>query len=475
MKENNSEKTMNFLRGELISGGSNRVNLEYVTIVKICNILDVQRKDDAFEVEEVFLNQPELLRKVLSDELGKTDEESNCRITLQFLRDTIINGINWYIKQNYERPIFEALNIILPIIANIYSYVRLKMIKDSVKLSNINVSIKDVAEQAKTPLILPYIIFDLENVNDGYVVSCKPREEILVKKSDIFDITGNNILVVGLGGGSDCIQAAMVGKYLLKNCNNVISIRTERTASQDSSGKMNKIRLVYGVEKVLLNDVYLCNRRTHGEGRFFEDLPSKMGMNSYLVINKNDNTLFEKIRSVIQHIENTTNKKIDTIVGVDTGGDCIYPLNSDGTILQATQDLDRCSMEAISRFEELGYKVYTCIVAPGIDSPNGITTEVLKAAEAQAYYPNAEESNNILKTYDFLGMTEKKKERIGKTPFIWQNALEGKTGLITIQLPEYLVLSKENPWIINVTVEPITKSVVFMETSKAIKAISIYE
>ena len=288
-------------------------------------------------------------------------------------------------------------------------------------------------------------------------------------------ISGSNVVVVALGGGSDCIQAAMVGKFLLKGCKNVISIRTKNTSSQNEKGEMNKQRKISNPKEVLAEGVYLCDIETNGEGRFFENMPSQIGMNSYLVIDEEDGKLFSKIQTVIEHIRKNVGDNIDTILGVDTGGDCLYPIKKDSINAETTPDQDRTGLEAIMQFENLGFKVFNCIVAPGIDSPNGITTEILTKANAIAYLPTAQESEEILEMYYKWNMTGKDVKKFGKTSLIWQAALKKKRGLVTVNIPLQNVLSDDNPWIPTVTITDISEMIIFMKTSNCINAIKMFE
>lgn len=439
-------------------------------LVKLCNLLSISNETDAKIVEEAFESQPQQVKDMLCKEL-KRDGISESGILMYYFPAFLINAVNFFKETGAENPVKSAFDVVLPIIANIYGLVRTKMVKDENKSMCVTAFLGEVAQIALNPLELKDYVFELENVNSDYIVRCVEREKIEVEPVDAILIPGKNILAVGMGGGSDCIQACMLGKFLLPNCKNVISVRTQRTESQNVQGRMNLVRLIYSVEKSLSDDVYLCNKETFGEGRFFENLPAKVDMNLYLIIDRADGTLTAKIQEVLDDIA-ANGYPIDTIVGVDTGGDCLYPIGMDCSL--ATPNLDRTSLIALKDLDDMGYDTYISVVCPGIDSPNGFTSKILKSAKAKAYYPSEEEKKNILDTYKKWHMDGSDPSKVGLTPLIWQSALEGKRGLVTLKIPSAWVLSDENPWIPSNVVTDVSEAVVYMATTQAINSINLF-
>ncbi len=420
---------------------------------------------------KTYLKLPVQVKEMLTKELTK-DGINNKGILLYYVPATLSNAINYFKKNGDINAISNAMNVLLPIFANIYGLTKAKICNYKSAHGVCTAFIADVAEKAKKPLEMFNYKVAFENVNNDFYVRCEPIEQIKVNVTEKTSIiSGSNVVVVVLGGGSDCIQAAMVGKFLLKGCKNVISIRTKNTSSQNEKGEMNKQRKISNPKEVLAEGVYLCDIETNGEGRFFENMPSQIGMNSYLVIDEEDGKLFSKIQTVIEHIRKNVGDNIDTILGVDTGGDCLYPIKKDSINAETTPDQDRTGLEAIMQFENLGFKVFNCIVAPGIDSPNGITTEILTKANAIAYLPTAQESEEILEMYYKWNMTGKDVKKFGKTSLIWQAALKKKRGLVTVNIPLQNVLSDDNPWIPTVTITDISEMIIFMKTSNCINAI----
>lgn len=450
------------------------VSKEDFAIVKICNLIRIYSPTDAKEVKQSYINLPVQVKEMLTKELTK-DGISNKGILLYYAPASLSNAVNFFKKTGSIKAIDDAIKIVLPIFANVYGLAKAKINKNENEIGVCTVFIADIAEKAKKPLELKNYKFVFKGVNSDYNVKCELLEKINVKITDKSIVSGSNVVAVAIGGGSDIIQATMVGKILLKGCKNVISIRTEKTESQNEKGEMNEERKISNPKEILEDGVYLCNEETNGEGRFFENVPSEIGINSYLIIDKEDGKLFSKIQTVIEHISKNIDDAIDTILGVDTGGDCLYPIEKDETNAETTPDQDRRGLEAIVQFEKLGFKVFNCIVAPGIDSPNGITTEILTKANAVAYLPTLSESEKILELYCKWNMTGNDAKKFGKTSLIWQSALKKKRGLVTVNIPLKCVLSEKNPWIPTVTITDISEMIIFMKTSDCIKAISMFE
>lgn len=447
---------------------------EDIAIVKICNLIRVYSPNEAKQVKESYCYLPVQVKEMLTKELSKDGITDN-GILLYYAPATLSNAVNYFKNSGDADAIHKAITIVIPIFANIYGLAKAKINKANKSSKVCTVFIADVAQKAKHPIELPNYKFNFTDVNGDYNVSCEALEKICIPTIKKPIIAGSNVLLVALGGGSDCIQATMVGKFVLKGCRNVISIRTQRTSSQNEKGEMNKERKIYNPKEVLDDGVYLCDINTSAEGRFFENMPSKIGMNSYLIIDKEDGSLFSKIQMVIQHIVKNSGYVIDTILGVDTGGDCLYPIKKDATNSETTPDQDRTGLETILQFEKLGFKVYNCIVAPGIDSPNGITTEILTKANAISYQLSQKERKDILKMYYKWNMTGDDAKRFGKTSLIWQYALRKKRGLVTVSIPLQNVLSEDNPWIPTVTITDISEMIIFMKTSSCLNAIRMFE
>lgn len=199
-----------------------------------------------------------------------------------------------------------------------------------------------------------------------------------------------NTAVIGMGGGSDCIQASILAKLLQQKgaiCNNVISIRTNKTTSQDSKGSMGEERTVNNPARIIDDDIYLISAETTGSGRFLENIPAR-DLNVYLIIDREDGNLKQKIEKTLHDIG-----KVETLIGVDTGGDLLYPLNETENQAITTPDQDRRVLEEINSIQ--GIKKKCSIIGIGIDSPD-CADDILQDANASYFEPDEEEKDEIL-------------------------------------------------------------------------------
>lgn len=436
-----------------------------IIIIKLCNLLKIYTTHEAKIVKNNFECQPLQVTKIIEREM--VIEEINTQSNLLYCLPVVFyNALNFFKRKNYKSPIEQTLNILLPIMSIIYGKIIAKKNSDKNK-STCVIYLNQLEKLSKSPTKLLNYSYTIITLGNDYVLKCTKLENIKVKNSiEDLSILKENSLLVALGGGSDCLQATMLGKYILNNCKNIISVRTAKTI-------LGTKRNVTNIKKQIGNGVFLCGENTKLGGRFFENLPCQIGMNCYLILVDDYQNLFEQIKCVIDYISNEIN--ITNIIGVDTGGDLIYPNNKSILNQESTPDQDRMVMETLLRFENLGYKIYTSIIAVGIDSPNGITSKILNKANAKVYTLKDEEKINILSQYKEWNIDGSDKNKFGKTALIWQSALNQNQGLITVNIPLDNVLSKNNPWISTIRITEIMQKIILMNGLECIKAINKME
>lgn len=274
-------------------------------------------------------------------------------------------------------------------------------------------------------------------------------------------IPGDRVAFIGIGGGSDSIQAALLaiisGK---KAC--AISLRTQKPTSQNGVGKTDESRRVENHGGMVTDGVYLMTPETRGSGRFLEFLTASL-LPTYLVIDQGDDLLSDKINAAILHFGG-----VDTIVAVDTGGDCLYRTQvSDSE--KATPDQDIRSLHAIAGIK--AQNLISCVIANGIDAPDD-AADVLASADAKYYKLNEEETHIVLNLYRQFHMDGSDPTRYGKTPFAWQAALKGLRGRTRIPLPDSVVNDPENPWNPYVEITDEMAGYWLIDLKKHLKAIS---
>jgi hypothetical protein len=284
------------------------------------------------------------------------------------------------------------------------------------------------------------------------------------KVENLGEIPGKKVVTIGIGGGSDCVQAAILAELLKKSkkdCPCVISIRTDKTGSQGKAGAVGEKRSVENHGGEIEKGVYLVTPDSTGSGRFLENIPAS-DIPVYLIIEQEGISLSGQINSVLRQVGG-----VDTVVAVDTGGDALYATTGHDDA-RATPDQDLRSLQAIESLS--GVQKISCEVAVGIDTPpNG--EGVLLSADAAYYEPTADEAVLILGKYKEWHMDGSDENRFGKTPLAWQEALQDHLGFQVVSLPTRVVLDKKNPWNPFVYIQPSTKGVFFMPIEKHLNSI----
>jgi len=169
----------------------------------------------------------------------------------------------------------------------------------------------------------------------------------------MLDLPGDRQAFIGIGGGSDCIQASVLALMGGKTAC-AISIRTAKTASQGASGKMGEERSVQNHGGEVAPGVFRITPQTTGSGRFVEFIPADR-LPVYLIIDRGDGSLTAQIEAAL-----TDFGGVDTVVAVDTGGDSLYRTTvTDAT--KATPDQDIASLKAVNALR--GPRLLSCIVA----------------------------------------------------------------------------------------------------------------
>lgn len=246
---------------------------------------------------------------------------------------------------------------------------------------------------------------------------------------------GEKLAFIGGGGGSDCVQAAVLAELTGKPAC-VVSIRTGKTSSQDANGAMNETRSVSNHGGEVESGVFRINPDTQGSGRFLEHLPASRWP-TYLVVDSKDGRLRAQMQAAIDDFGG-----VDTVVDVDTGGDCLFR-TSMGDCVISTPDQDLESLVAVSGLE--ASNLLSCVIAMGVDSPD-YADEILQLARAETVHFTPSERDLILSLYREFELDGSNPDRYGKTPFAWQAALRGERGRIRLPLPDHLVNHPTNPW-----------------------------
>ncbi|HET8670123.1 MAG TPA: hypothetical protein VFM05_05685, partial [Candidatus Saccharimonadales bacterium] len=306
---------------------------------------------------------------------------------------------------------------------------------------------------------------------DGALVAV-PRETSLetlagiAEFADVEALRGKRIILVGEGGGSDCIQAAMLGMLLARkySCEimAVVSSRNEERQTANTGWRSGTLKEVTPETSAV------------GDWRFLEKIPAG-GSNPMpmYILNSSDPFTISRDIGTLARLTGA-----DVVMGVDTGGDSLYTALHPGFSARAetdiTPDHDYNTISGLSRFarENEGIRVFSVTVAPGVDSPRYAAAVLGRIGAAQIPLSD-EDTGQINRTYAEWRMDGSGSEegRYGKTPLAWLHALNGRTGFRLLDLPRANATSDDNPWRSFMTVTPAMAGIVIADMKDHFEAI----
>lgn len=435
---------------------------------RICCMLRTSNTEQAREVSQVFAELPQNTRAILEDGLNMKGTDDGIATLIYYAPAFLANLQKKFSESGEPDSSKKALALGLGTFARVFQEAKIAnkgreengvytvmasplakvAAENPDKLLQQEIRLKTVGNDAEIELV------DVPTVD----------KEKFTKIENLAEIFGKKVVVVGIGGGSDCVQAAILAELLQKSekdCPCVISIRTDKTGSQSAAGTVGEKRSVENHGGEINKGVYLITPETTGSGRFLENIPAS-DIPVYLIIEQEGINLPEQIDSVLKQVGGA-----DTVVAVDTGGDALYSTTGHDEA-RATPDQDLRSLQAINSLS--GIQKVSCEIAIGVDTPpNG--ESVLLDADAKYYEPTPDETALILEKYREWQMDGSNETRFGKTPLAWQEALQDHFGFQEINLPTRVVLDKKNPWKPFVHVQPSTKGMFFMDVEKHLTSI----
>jgi hypothetical protein len=256
------------------------------------------------------------------------------------------------------------------------------------------------------------------------------------------DLAGRTVGLIGIGGGSDIVQAAMLGDLLRKKGAKVAFVAEVRGAKTGSQGADGAIGILRELTNPLANpipNVYQVGPGTRCTGRFAAHLIAA-DFPTYTVIDQGD--LANTLRDFCALFQD-----LDTLLLVDTGGDATYRTGDDqGDTAKTTPDQDLRVLRAAKDLQR-DLHVMTMEIGVGTDAPPYVQ-ETLTRGRAK-FIPLGNYAEEIHRYYrrieDGLRQTTGS-AFIGKTPLAFEAALRGSTGRVALGIPTNLVLSSTNPW-----------------------------
>ncbi|HUC88901.1 MAG TPA: DUF1152 domain-containing protein [Candidatus Paceibacterota bacterium] len=449
--------------------GFNPLSPEDRAMTRICCMLSISNIEQAQEVKKIFSELPKNTHAILEADLNKKGTDDGLATLIYYAPSFLLN-LQKKFNDNKEPDAFKkALSLGLTTLARVFQEARIanKGKEDNGIYTVMASSLAKVATEnpdklSKQEIKLKIIGNDAEVELIGVPEINKDK---FTKIANLTEISGKRIIPIGIGGGSDCIQASLLAEMLKKSgkeCPCVVSIRTEKTESLSNNGKVGDKRVIENYGEEIKKGVYLITPETTGSGRFLENIPTH-DVPVYLVIEQESINLSEQINFVLEKVGG-----IDTIVAVDTGGDALYS-STNKNEAETTPNQDLRSLKAINDLS--GVQKISCEIAVGIDTPaNG--ESILLSANAKYYEPTTEEIKLILEKYKEWQMDGSNDSRYGKTPLAWQKALQDKFGFQEVDLPTKVVLDKNNPWKPFIHTQPSTKGMFFMDIENHLRSIN---
>ncbi|MCB1178294.1 MAG: hypothetical protein KDK36_11985, partial [Leptospiraceae bacterium] len=247
--------------------GLNIEDLTEKAITRICCMLRYSNFDQAKEVKEVFLKLPINVQSILELELNKNGVNDGFAIIIYYSPALLVN-LQKSMKDNFQ----EGLTIGLTTFARIYQESRISIRK---RQGNgvFTVMASTIAKMAsENPLEINKHEIYLEEVQNDAEAKLTPfptiDKTIFPTINSLSEIKGSTILPVGVGGGSDCVQAAQLAELLIeagKKIPAIVSVRTNTTSSQGTDGKIGEDRTPENAEEIS-QGVFLINPNTRMKG-----------------------------------------------------------------------------------------------------------------------------------------------------------------------------------------------------------------
>lgn len=379
----------------------------------------------------------------------------------------------------------EALRLALMTLARAYLAARIHLRKvpgDGV----FTIGMLEISRLAKTDArALAASDFSFENMTPlGADLIPKPfvpfGADALPAQHSLKNLPGNNFVVIGIGSGSDSVQARILERLLRlagKETLGTVAVHPQRS---ESGSPTSPVRTLENHLGLVGQDSYRVGETTTATqmDRFLEPLLFSPSLGSETPVfvtweRREPGRLADELKTLLRQLADERGIKVEDlhILAVDTGGDCLETAGGlDLAVASPDQDIRvlRALGEAV---KNLGSRFTTAVVAPGIDGPRNFI-EPLRQAGATFHAFDDVETPLIQATYKEIELDGSNPKRFGKTPFALQRALLKQYGVQVLPLPTGLIMSFKNPWNPAVFVEPGMAGVLFIEGGAHLKLLA---
>jgi hypothetical protein len=463
-----------FLRERAKTLGLPMGNPRERAIVRLALMSRAGNPKTAQEVVNVFNSLPENAKAILVQELNVSGVDDGFATLPYYAPALFAESKATLVKVSHPQAMQESMRLIMMVLAEVFHEAR-QMLKTRTGSGVFTVNFEQVARAIKDPAVLKSLLnfrVELQPYGDDATALLKPvpsvNENKFPRMKSLDEIPGRRMVPIGIGGGSDVIQAVQLG-FLARDFKDVPAVISLRSLTKDKSSELESIARTHpealtivdrGIFLVHKNSSHLF-RHVFPSNRALEDLAADE-IPTYLVIDEQDGAVAGRISRALEKIG-----QVETIVAVDTGGDALYStIGVDPS--KASPDMDVRMLKALDQLE-VEHKM-TANIAVGVDSPDN-AEQILHDAKAIFYSTSGETARRLLENYERWKLDGTNEERYGKTPLAFQAALKNAFGLVVLPLPQKVVLDFINPWNPFVHIQSSMRGIFFVKLSDHLQAI----
>ena len=429
-------------------------------LVRLACLLRIDTPAEFAKLQEAYAAQILQVQAILESELTRTGVTE--RATLPYYAPALLRGL---VAHN-------GLARALTYFAHVLQEVHIAD-KAARKAGETGIVVADLGELARLAnqgeLDLDQSELRFDRKGDVYVPHFRDVPPISLNGLPTFDgeqLRGKKIMYLGMGGGSDGLQAATLSQLHKQAYGSepvaIISVRAS-------------VKPVEGEGRHISENTFEVTPQTKAVGnwRFLEDIVAKdetISTPMYLLNSEGLDAMPAVIVRDLQALINETGAEV--VVGIDTGGDVLYRTTA-VDVVDSSPDQDSVVLAALNT---LGAKnpeltVLASVMAPGVDTPD-YANDVLADAHASQSGIVLEYRPDVEARYKGWRMDGSGSEDglYGKTPLALLAALRGDYGVQPLMLPRANATSSENPWRIYMNIRPAVSGLVVMQAADLYRA-----
>ncbi|RKW03440.1 MAG: DUF1152 domain-containing protein, partial [Candidatus Saccharimonas sp.] len=438
----------------------------YTHTVRLACMLRYDSPEEYQQLTNALDTLPGPVQAILAQELS--NDGIHQRATLPYYGPALLKGLEKH----------HSLGTALTYFAHVLqeAHIADKAARKAGETGIVTADLSTIAQAANQDILDPHHAeLRFHHSGETLVPEYQDTPELAIDSLPAFDsekLRGKRIIYLGMGGGSDGIQAAMLSKlHQQHHAVQPAAIVSVRNFAADSNKQLAHTGRQIGDA---LAEITKETTKV-GNWRFLEDIIAKDETIApvYLLNSIEPEQIAHDLQILIRETG------ADAVCGIDTGGDVLYRANTTIDATTSSPDQDYAVLAALHMINAAAeadgtpLDVFTAIVAPGVDTPP-YANEILTRSSAQHYPLHPDDITTITRTYAAWRMDGSASEEglYGKTPLAWIAGLTGKHGLQPLALPRANATSAHNPWRIFMNIRPSTARVVMMQAEQLYQAVN---